>query len=212
MMYRPWRGAIGAVGMMLSLLFLGSWSAAQDEKSGSKLKNVELCNGIDRSSPEPQITGCTALIDAGNDTTRVLAIAHNNRGDALIAKGDYDSAIADYDAAIKLDPTYVKPFNNRGVAYLKKGEYARAIKEFDQAIKFNPTYANAFANRAEAYKKMREYARAAQDYDNAIRIKSDEEALWNERCWVRAILGQLQPALADCGVALRMRPNDANDP
>ena len=35
------------------------------------------------------------------------------------------------------------------------------------------------------------------------------EAVWNGRCWARAILGDLQPALADCNKALSLQPNDA---
>src|SRR5215475_10392488 len=34
-------------------------------------------------------------------------------------------------------------------------------------------------------------------------------ATFNARCMTRAILGQLQEALADCEQALRMKPNDA---
>src|SRR5690242_10746081 len=88
------RGAIGgvAVVMLLSLSLPGS-SAPQNEKLSNRLSNIELCNGADRSSPEPQIKGCTALIETEKETTLVLAIAHNNRGDAYSAKGDYDRAI-----------------------------------------------------------------------------------------------------------------------
>ena len=74
------RGVVCGVASALMLLWLGTTAAAQSPK----LKNIELCNGVDRtSSPESQMSGCTALIDAGaqgGDTPRLLAIAHNNRG------------------------------------------------------------------------------------------------------------------------------------
>src|SRR5215831_8275593 len=41
----------------------------------SELKNIQLCNGADRSTPEPQIKGCTALIEPGKETSLVLAVA-----------------------------------------------------------------------------------------------------------------------------------------
>ena len=91
-----------------------------------------MCNGVDRTSFEARINGCTALIDARSSTTTALAIAYNNRGNAYAAKADYDRAIQDFDQSIKLNPTYTKPFNNRGVAYLKKGEYDLAIEAFDR--------------------------------------------------------------------------------
>jgi tetratricopeptide (TPR) repeat protein len=201
-------------GTALVLLFSLSTTAAfaaspAEERIASRLKNIELCNGTDRSSTEPQIKGCTALIDAPRETTLILAIAHNNRGDAYATKRDYDRAIQDYDISIKLNPTFSKPFNNRGVAYQKKGDYDRAIKDFDEAIKLSPDYARAFANRAETHQRRHDYQSAVRDYDNAIRLDPSLEAVWNGRCWSRAIVGELQPALEDCNKALLIQPGDA---
>ena len=201
---------VDGVAPVLVMLMLGSLAAAQNPKpKDNYLRNIELCNGSDRTSLEPRINGCTALIDSGQGTTAALAIAHNNRGNAYTAKGDYDRAIQDFDQSIKLNPTYAKPFNNRGVAYLRKGEYDLAIKALDEAIKLNPNYGGAFANRAGIYLKKNEYDRAARDYDEAIRLEPNLEAVWNGRCWTRAILGALQAALEDCNKALQSGPNNA---
>src|SRR5258705_13636869 len=90
------RGIINGVAPILILLLLGSPAAAQDptpKKSG--LENIALCNGIDRTSPEPQIDGCTAGIDLGEHTP-AAAIAYNNRGDAYTPKADYDPAVQNF--------------------------------------------------------------------------------------------------------------------
>src|SRR6185295_2735131 len=181
--------------LMLAIPVTIALAAGETGQFSSKLKNIQLCNGADRSSPEPQIKGCTALIESGKETTLVLAVAYTNRGNAYAAKGDFDLAISDYDVAIKLNPAFAKPFNNRGVALQKKGEYDRAIKDFDEAIKLQPDYARAFANRGEVNQKRHDYQKAAQDYGEAIRLAPNLEAVWNGRCWARAILGELQPAL-----------------
>lgn len=74
------------VAPMLILLLLGSAAAAQNPKSKSNyLRNIELCNGLDRTALESRINGCTALIASGHHTTTVLAIAYNNRGNAYRA-------------------------------------------------------------------------------------------------------------------------------
>jgi tetratricopeptide (TPR) repeat protein len=161
----------------LMLLLLGGVVAAQRPAQGQKFKNIELCNRVDRDSPDIRINGCTALIDSGKETPKVVVIAYNNRGNAYIAKGEYDRAIQDFDQSIMLNPNYAKAFNNRGVAYQKKGEYDRAIKDFDESIRLDPNYANAFANRAQTYLHKSEYERAARDYDEAIRLKPTLEAL-----------------------------------
>jgi tetratricopeptide (TPR) repeat protein len=163
-------------------------------------RNIELCNG---TSLEARISGCTSLIEARQGTTRTLATAYNNRGNAYTARSDYDRAIADFDQSIKLNPAYVKPLNNRGVAYLRKGEYDLAIEAFDEAITLNPNYGEAFANRAGAHLKKHEFDRAARDYDAAIGLDPNLKAVRSGRCWTRAILGALQAAMEDCNRALQ---------
>ena len=67
-----------ATASALMLLLLGD---AEAQKS-QLLQNVELCNGADRTSPDIQIDGCSALIDSGEQTPQALVIAYNNRGNA----------------------------------------------------------------------------------------------------------------------------------
>jgi tetratricopeptide (TPR) repeat protein len=50
-----------------------------------------------------------------------------NRGDSYQFKGEVDRAIADYDAAIKLNPKFASAYNNRGAAFRKQGQLERAM-------------------------------------------------------------------------------------
>jgi formylglycine-generating enzyme required for sulfatase activity/lipoprotein NlpI len=186
---------------ILTLMLLVSPAVAQNTN------DVDLCNGKDRTTAEPQIAGCTALIKSNTKNSQILAIAYNNRGNAYTSERQYDLAIADYDEAIKINPTYAKPFNNRGVAYQKQGNYDLALKDFAAAITIDPNYADAFANRAEIYQKQADYPTALKDFDQAIKLQPSMAAVWNERCWARAIVGQLQGALTDCSEAIRLEPN-----
>jgi tetratricopeptide (TPR) repeat protein len=189
----------------LTLMLAATWAAAQSPN----LSNIDLCNGRDRTSAEPQIIGCTALIKSDVNNSHILAIAHNNRGDAYVGKGEYDLAIQDYDESIKLDANFAKPFNNRGFAYQAKGDYERAIQDFGAAINIDPKYANAFANRAETYQKTGDYPNALKDFDEAIRLQPTLKVLWNERCWTHAVVGELQAAITDCNEAIRLDPKVA---
>src|SRR5947209_14774436 len=162
----------------LMLLLLGGVSAAQRPQL---LKNVELCNGADRTSPDIQVDGCTALINSSAQTPQSLVIAYNNRGNAYTTKGEYDRAVQDCDESIKLNPNYARAFNNRGVAYQKKGAYDRAINDFDESIKLDANYVSAFANRAETYLSKGKYERAVRDNEEAIRLKHTLEAWWTGR-------------------------------
>jgi len=56
-------------------------------------------------------------------------MAYSNRGNAFDDKKDYEHAIADFDAAIKIDPRYATAFYNRGNSKLNSGDKAGAIAD-----------------------------------------------------------------------------------
>jgi tetratricopeptide (TPR) repeat protein len=89
-------------------------------------------NGV---SPDLSLSACTAVIESGKESPRVLTDALMRRGNAYFNdKNDYDRAIQDYDAIIRIDPNKALAFNNRGNGYLRKAQYDRALQDFDQAI------------------------------------------------------------------------------
>ncbi len=59
----------------------------------------------------------TRCIDHGGLTDDNLEAAYTRRGASYGRKGEYDRAIADYTAVIRLDPNNAFAYNNRGTAY-----------------------------------------------------------------------------------------------
>jgi tetratricopeptide (TPR) repeat protein len=64
-----------------------------------------------------------------------IAAAYSNRGDAYLAKGDTDRAIAEYIEAIRLDPKFAHAYTHRSEAYQAKGDRDRAIADHNEAIR-----------------------------------------------------------------------------
>ena len=57
--------------------------------------------------------------------------------------GDYDSAIADYTQAIRLNPNDADAYYNRGNVYVKKGDFVKARADFEAALRIDPNDADA---------------------------------------------------------------------
>ena len=89
---------------------------------------------------------CGSLID--NDKTeradRVRALTA--RAGVLRRKQMIDRAIADYDAALRLDSSLADAYNARGELWRGKGDRRRAIMDFGAAVKLDPNHAAAKAN------------------------------------------------------------------
>src|SRR5581483_8880649 len=54
-------------------------------------------------------------------------------------RGDYAKAVADFDAALELDPEDPLPCYNRGLTYRLLGDWAKAAADFDRAAFLDPT-------------------------------------------------------------------------
>ena len=64
--------------------------------------------------------------------------AHNSRGNELVDSGDYDTAIAKFDEAIRITPLVAELYSDRGRAHAAKGDIDRALTDFSEAIWLRP--------------------------------------------------------------------------
>jgi len=168
----------------------------------------QWCESENEATVDQRIDGCSAVIKAGREKGDKLAEVFNNRGVAYRLKGDSERAISDYGQAIRLNAKFAAAYNNRGVAYDHRGDYERALADYEQALKLKPS-AEGYFNRGNAHLAKRDYDHSIDDYNQAIKLKPDFGAALDNRCWARAVVGILKPALADCGQALRLMPRNA---
>src|SRR4029077_15094352 len=140
-------------------------------------EQISWCNGVDGTTPDQRISGCTAMIASRKYTGEKLAVIFNSRGNAYLVKKEYDRAIEDYNQSILHDISDGDTFFNRGLAYSRMGNYDRAIADYDRAIAgFDPsrypTYykRDYFKERGNAYGNKGDYGRAIADYSEAISL------------------------------------------
>lgn len=92
------------------------------------------------------IASCGALIDSDKTPKADRVKALVARGGAYHRRGEFNRAIADYDAVLELDPSLADIFNARGVLWRAKGDLPRASRDFEAALRLKPDDVSARAN------------------------------------------------------------------
>lgn len=138
---------------------------------------------------------------------RLLAWSLNRRGEAHAAADSPDEAqaLADFEAAIKIDPNKWKPYHNRGVSYGLAGEFEKAEADFSRVIEMNRGFAKAYFNRGEVRTRLaNKLQEAVRDYTQAIRLNPQDSASYNSRGFAWYTLEQRGQALSDYNQAIRL--------
>jgi tetratricopeptide (TPR) repeat protein len=160
-----------------------------------------------RGPADDAIAACSRLIAASGLGERDRARAFYNRANAYGARGDRDRSIADFDAAIALDPGFAPALNDRGYAALIQGDLDRSIADFDAALRIDPGLANSYAHRGTAYLRKGDVDRAIADLDRAVRINPRYAHGFSLRGDYHLKLGNYRSAKADYEAALALRPD-----
>jgi tetratricopeptide (TPR) repeat protein len=158
------------------------------------------------------VTACGTLIDNAKTDKADRIKALIARGAAYERKEMVERAIADYDGALRLDPSLADIHNTRGELWRKKGDLPKAVADFAAAIKLNPDHVTARANhralalelerlgalKAIAGKPSFNCATARRKVEKAICANPELADLDREvqGSYVRAVAGKMTPQQA----------------
>ena len=143
-----------------------------------------------KESGDAAIDACSRAIQSKRYTGHALARQYLSRGVERRAKEDYESALADFAEAAKIDKKYADAFYNRCAVYNFRKEYDLAITECSQAIKLGPgtettvaggserlekdhALSDYYSERGFAYFKKDDFVHALVDLDNAVRLNAN---------------------------------------
>ena len=127
-----------------------------------------------------------AVVEVGKGRERVdVELGHNGRvehthkyeyevlrerGNAYYDEGNYDQAIEDYTAALRIKPDYYRAQSNRGYMYYSKGDYDSAIEDYTVALRIKPDDVLSLYWRGNAYYYKGNYDRAIKDLETVLKI------------------------------------------
>lgn len=96
--------------------------------------------------------------------------AYLNLGALLKLRGDLDSAIAQYEAAGRIDPKQPLTFFNLGVVHRAKGYLEPAMRAYEYVIALDPNYSAAYQNLAVVLFKLGKLPQCKAAFEKAIEI------------------------------------------
>ena len=174
--------------------------------------NGRFCSGLRLGIPINSFLANKAnlrqLQDSSADNTRSPSVEDLlNLGRAKTEKGDYQSAIRDYQRALQSCPDSPDAYYQIGAAQYGAGNKQAAIENFNQVIRINPRNADAYVFRGIVRSKQGDKQGAIADYNEAIRLNPNYANAYVGRGNVRLDQGDKQGAIADFNEAIRLNPN-----
>lgn len=160
--------------------------------------------------PDARITACSLVIEAPNVTLAQKIQALIDRGSLRATRNEDERAFADFGQALRFDANNAEAHIQRGLLHQKRGAFGPAITDFVAADRINEASGAAdYLGQAIAAQNAM-YRTQLSRLDGEIAVNPGNPALYNNRCWLRGIIGeQLEGALADCNRSLQLRPNSA---
>ena len=118
-----------------------------------------------------------ALCEAHPD----VAVLHANLGFAYEAEMHTERAIAEYEEAVRLEPTSFRCLEKLGNAYSNLRRYEEAIPILEQAVESRPGSAWAHAGLGHAYQRAGRLPEAIEEAETAVQLYRSGSGGWPDR-------------------------------
>ncbi|QNN65246.1 tetratricopeptide repeat protein [Sphingomonas rhizophila] len=163
-----WNGVLG--GVCLSVAFETARDAA------TQPLRDRCFNDERKHKPQEVIPACSELLlektSLGGwsraDVFLVRGIAHADLGRPK-------AAIADYTAALRLQPNYPEAYYDRALAYEQTGKMSAALRDYGSAISQNSKDADSYFRRGLIYLNTRSFDEAISDFTRSHDLDPKDE-------------------------------------
>jgi tetratricopeptide (TPR) repeat protein len=130
----------------------------------------DQCRDVNNpDTADESLAACNRLLDDRSEAKNHAMVLRNRCG-IYYTKNDYESALADCNQALRMEPNSAIGYNRRGLIWYRQDDYDRAIEDFNRAIRLDANFAYAYFNRGLAWRKKGDTGRADADETEAIRL------------------------------------------
>ncbi len=147
----------------------------KSKEAASSFKRTALLyerknNNKDAEESRQRAIICAA--EAGKKVTPQTRMAniHFNKGNVFLRESQWEQAIEEYDATLKLNSKHLSALNNRSLCHKSLAQYQQAIDDNSQSIRIDPKYADAYFNRGIAYGLLGHSEHSVEDLQKAAQL------------------------------------------
>lgn len=155
-----------------------------------------------------------AVLQKWKDTDPANPEAPNAMGLAYASQKQYDKALGEFDAALKISPKFTQATKNKADAYALKGDVKAAVEAYEATIRTNPKYLEAYVRLGLLYHQNNDRGKAIETFRRAIAVDPSYPLAYNDLAWILAQEGkELDEALKLAQTAVKLAPRyaDAQD-
>jgi FkbM family methyltransferase len=134
------------------------------------------------------------------------AAAHLNRGLAHYAQAEYAEALAAFEQAATVWPTFVEAHYNVGLTYAAQNQWDEAIAAYRRAVVLNPQLAPGHFSLGQALTSAGQPEPALAHCHEAVRLLPESPQAWDALGNVHQQLERHEEAVEDFQQALRLDP------
>ena len=200
--------------VVLSALCLLAAAVLPARASDAFTLNADRCVANDARPAHERIAACTFMIGRSATDGRIdRAEAFFRRSYAYDAEHEYDRAIDDLTAALRLKPRNTAYLNNRAFTYRLKGDLDHRLADYETAFAIDPKFhtvatdlADALIERGVRSERAGQPDAAIGDYDRVLSMSPRHYAALNDRGFALIDKQDYQAAVASLTQAIRVAP------
>ncbi len=185
------------------------------------LSPTQTADLLSISTPPAEQTPGAPFITASPSTNVAptapsLVVPGDDSAPALAARGlvrerrdaDFEGAMADFTAAIALDPSYADAYYLRSALHYTQGDFEQGQRDLDRAIEIDSTSAHSFYHRGRIASSLN-HSDALTNYNDAIRLDPGYAQAYYSRAVYKTNQGNITGAIDDYTAAVAADPQMA---
>ncbi len=119
-------------------------------------------------------------------------LTHIVQAETLKGAGNFAGAIAEYDKAIKLEPTNAEYMFRKGKTYLNMKDQDNAIMCFEKTVQLKKEYVESHKALGLLYKKKNKLAEAVKQFDEAFKYEPDAQKKAEYKLNIIKVMAQMK--------------------